>query len=654
MSTKKSDLIFTVDNRYNIKITLRSLPHLTYNLDSTKLKYSNEIVQKDFNKWRGGNYDAYDEFPKKKTIVIKEEDRTYTFVESESLTSTEIMWAFFDEIKKQESAKKDSEYEPLMNADLKEQFEDTLRIIDGVRSFKVNIPEDLDGYQATEYKNLNALETKIAKLVEGFKCLDKETTKFADLCQSLFEKLNVSNMGLDKITDKFRDIRIANDDNSCLPTDHPFLPKQTKNMTVDEKVSAIVDIVEGIIQQYQFVTSTLRSELNEKQRNHELLLAVKRAENENLQAKYNTLNDSFGEIRNLWKDTCKDLDKVTASEKSANKKNEELSETLDKLRFELNNLKSELVKQSQNFTQYDLVSVDCLFSSIKPNLDMLNRYLTSNATGYIIGMRGCWFDSTNLQFNITQLLCNKSKSFIPFKTFKFTNTVTPFENDSPYVLAHDMLGLFNNRVLRFYYEEEHLLAIDENNFISKSINRFIDKSSKDMKERLRSTMKNISNFEIAEIAYKTNILIDLTDRDNHKFLNKIIEERDMDLISGEGYWTSPIMFNISKLTFRTIETPQPLIDQDDFIDINSDEVKTNDDNIKTNDIKKERNLVVSIDKYLKKSTEKTNAIVIHASNSSNTNYNTHLLLQFGKVPVIEVRSNSIAFENSNSDFKSSQ
>ena len=766
MSSVKSDLIFTVDSKYYIKATLKSLPHLVYGLDSTKLRYTNEVVQKDFAKWRTGDYD-YEELPKQKSIVIRENDsrkrltedlkdhdRVYTFTEIGALSPPEIMWAFFDEIcRLNESIQyshqndasedkhqvedhteseilepdtscldsvidylyvrnlgqnlgiqllnphdlskmsleqkadiirscldetinnlkarinprsellKDPEYEPLINADLRDEFDNILKRIEHACRFrKCTKPNDvqpdncevistmnfaiLDDHQETEYTNLNLLEAKIAKLVEGYKILDKELQKFVELTQEMTSKFLASERGLEcvlAILSKFDNL------NAGFPVGmKTTIPKPIAEMTIDEKVTQIVSCYNSVIDQYDYnmkfyklQINELQTKFTEEQKKHDMILAVRNAEISNMKQINEADKKVYGEIHDLWKDTCVALDKLAKDHTT--------------LPAEHTALKNELFEKSKNSTEFDVVSVDYTFSSIGSDNEFteFNNYLQKVAIGFVIGLRGYWFGGQRIKFNVVQIVCNKSKPYMPFTGFLVAGCNIPNDPDQLEIIAHDMLYSFNNITLRFSYKEYHLLTIDESKFVSQTISSYIDHCSTKLKTELSKALKNSSDFEVAEITYKTNIIIDFSDPNMTEYLKSVVLNRMMKIVRGEGHWQNPVQFVITKLTFKSENIPaletneasyessdsknkdskdKSAHDSDDFEEVENPKLEcdlmTKFWKSREEICEKSGIMIRAIEKYMKKISENPSDAIIVCSNTSNTNYNTNLLLKF--------------------------
>lgn len=676
MSSIKSDLIFTVDSKYYIKATLKSLPHLVYGLDSTKLRYSNEIVQKDFAKWRTGDYD-YEELPKQKSIVIRENSaestkpqdvRVYTFTEIGTLSAPEIMWAFFDEIRRlnenieylhqndasedkysaenhhESEILRDPEYEPLINADLRDEFEQVLRNINSkcVRHNNQEVPStfnysSLDDYQETEYNNLNLLETKIAKLVEGHKRLDKELQKFAELTHETTGKFLASEHGLDcvlAILSKFDNLSAG------FPAGlRNTIPKPIAEMTTDEKVAQIVSCYNMVVDQYDYnmkfyklQVTELQNKLTDEQKKHDLVLAVRNAEISNMKEVNDADKKVYSEIRDIWKDTCIALDK--------------LSKDHTNLQTEHTALKSGLFEKSKNSTEFDVVVVDYTFSSLGSENEIVefNNYLQKVATGFVIGVRGYWFGGQRIKFNVVQIICNKSKPYTPFTGFLVAGCNIPNDPDQLEITAHDMLYSFNNTTLRFSYKEYHLLTIDESKFVSQTITNYLDRCSTKLKNELSKSLKNSSDYEVAEITYKTNIIIDFSDPYMIDYLKSVVLTRMMKIVRGEGHWQNPVQFVITKLTFNpenmpvleTNEASYELPDSKnkdsdhDFEEVENPKLECEHDFWKSREEICERAgiMIRAVEKCMKKTSENPSDAIIVCSNTSSVNYNTNLLLKF--------------------------
>ena len=622
MSTQ-SDLIFTVDSKYYIKATLKSLPHLAYGLDSTKLKYSNEIVQKDFAKWRTGDYE-YEELPKKKSIIIKEAERIYTFVEIDSLSPPEMLWAIFDELKTISERLDYSEQpresdilktDPLVHADLREELDKVLEVVSTAEMFK---KEDvLDEFQPIEFKDLNALEIQIAKLVNGFRYADTRINKFAKLTQDVAAKLSKTTSGIDRILGL---VSSFNNINSGNPAGLKFT-RPIKDMDIEEKVSTIIEYYNAILDQYEYSIKFIKLQQESDNKSHrselDMMIAMKNAELNNLKGSVELANRSCREMCDIWKETCIALDKV-------NKEKESLGQKFSELQTEHNSLKTEIFEKSKNATEFDTVALDYVVSTIKPNLKELNEELTKHATGFVVGIRGYWYGGQQLSFNVVQLICNRSKPFAPFIDLKVINPHVPVVDERAHLTAHDMLNSLVNLSLRLYYNELHVLSIDENIFVSQSISKYLDQCSTKLKDELTKELKNTSDFEVAEISYKTNIQLDINDKNRCDNLNEIIQTRKMKIIGGDGLWLSPVVFQITKLSMAPLieEFSEKLKEDDEF-----EQVILPDDK-KEDPVTPTPIQLKSIEKYMRKTTNDPKCVVIAASNSSNVNYNTHLLLKY--------------------------
>ena len=470
--------------------------------------------------------------------------------------------------------------------------------------------------------------------------------KFTELTQEITGKFLASERGLEcvlTILSKFDNL------NSGFPAGIKMsLPKPTCNMTTEEKVTTITNFYNSIIDQYDYnmkfyklQIDELQNKLTENQRKHDMILAVKSAEISNMKEINESDKKVYSEIRDLWKDTCVALDKLAKDHTN--------------LQAEHTSLKNELFEKSKNSTEFDVVNVDYTFSSIGSDNEFteFNNYLQKVAMGFVIGVRGYWFGGQRVKFNVVQIICNKSKSYTPFTGFLVTGCNIPNDPDQLEIIAHDMLYSFNNTTLRFSYKEYHLLTIDESKFVSQTITNYLDHCSTKLKTELSKALKNSSDFEVAEITYKTNIIIDFSDPAMTEYLKSVVLTRMMKIVRGEGHWQNPVQFVITKLTFKPENIPvletedsKNKSDSEDQKDQNGEDQKDHDDFEKVENPKSECGLMTKfwksreeiceksgimirvIEKYMKKTSENPSDAIIICSNISNTNYNTNLLLKF--------------------------
>lgn len=808
MSYEKSDLIFTINRQYYIKAIYKSLPHLVFGLDSTKLCYSNEVVQQDFAKWRSGDYD-YEEHPKAKCIIIHEGERMYTFTETFSLGNEDIMWAFFDEVKRlnenieyqdteektddtecldyvinyfynrnlgqnlgiqlknphdlskmtlKQKAKiiadcydetwtnlkstKDPDFEPLMNADLREEYERVFKMIE-IKTLKE--ADSLDEYSPTEYKNLKLAEQKLAKLITGYNYERYRNVKSSESLLQLTEKLSASNDDLDRVLELMYDFKTTvdgqkkgvrpsfrkdvkkltleektqdiarlypsivsfyertlyhdqltnensldtilekmyafNNLDSGFPTGIKFSkpPKSIKEMSYEEKVIAIHDCYNSIVEQFEYSNKFLKLQVTDLQSKHDLLIAAKNVEINRLKSQYENVNHTCGEFKDMWIKSSNDADKH-------NLERIEATNALMQIKSEYNQFKTEIFEKSKNSTEFDLVTCDFTFNTVnKSGIEELNAQLSKVATGFVIGIRGYWYGGDRLKFNVVQLVCNKSKPFAPFVEFKLTNNQVSYSDERAHIIVHDMLGSFTGVSLRFYYNEFHILTIDENKFVSKTISEYLDHCEDSHKTELKKELMTSTDFEVAEIAYKVHFQIDLSDTTNVDYLNKIMQDRQMKVVGGEGFWVNPLVFTVTKLTLMPVtdipaQTIMPKLVAEigtvpgiapdnscsQLVEILQDHnvVKTEgDDEFEhvgfahgivydtkvqhesvpdvdhelmeklwnergLDKITRSEKYLKSIEKYMKKTSTEPNTAVIHSTNASTSNYNTYLLLKY--------------------------
>lgn len=384
-----------------------------------------------------------------------------------------------------------------------------------------------------------------------------------------------------------------------------------------------------------------------------------------LQQKYDLLNTACTEMRSLWMETCRDRDIYSTEKRSLEKK---------------------LLELQRPKTAFDVVKVDKLISTIDIELCSLNDYLCKHATGFVIGIRGYWFGTDRISFNITQLICNNSKPFVPFSDFQLTDNRHSYPDLKAHVTCHDMLGLFNNLTLRLFYEEYHILSIDENQFISQTISQYLDYCSSKRKTELSKSLMSSSDFELDSLTYKVNIAVDTIDKNNVGFLNNLMATRRMKIIDGEGQWINPTMFVITKLVMKNAEVTETPNSDNEFEEVDHpsedakdllespEKLKATEEDKKSEyyipevgeDLldqmlgfrvkakpkelmagasKSEKLMVAaavlnrklikmtldSIEKHFKKTTDQPNEVVIKSdSTKSVTNYNMHLLLKFAE------------------------
>lgn len=553
-----SELIFTIDQKYYIKAIYRSLPHLVYGVDTNKLRYSSEVIQKDFNKWRNGDY-VYEEFPKQKQITIHEDERVYTFSEISALTPTEIMWATFDELTRMNN----------------------------------NVEYLSDNNHTDENKSIN--ESQILATNEVDKILS-----------GIINKLYTRNLG------KNLGIQL-------------FQPSDFDRLSLEQRA-----------QQIDMALHEYHKNLTDRLHNAD-------KEIEKYQLNQATKNIALDDMRDLWKSACMDRDSY-ASERSraiADKKNTE--NKLFELQEEFNKFKSETFEQSKLTTTFEIVKVDKMLSVVNFDLQDFNNYLSNNATGFIIGVRGYWVGSDRVCFNVVQLLCTKNKSFAPFTGFKLTDNNHSYPELSSHVVCHDMLGLFNNVTIRLFYDEYHILTIDENQFVSKTISQYLDRCAAKCRSELSRSLVMSDELELEILTYMTNIKIDMSIPDNFQNLNDIMKKLNGKITDGDGYWISPSMFVITKILVKLQKEEQET--KDDFDHIEQNEI----DNIDSADKKEvvtsdtfmsaaskllnlrlrlDERTIKSIEKHLKKTADSPDVIIRADSGKSVSNYNIHLLLKF--------------------------
>lgn len=527
-----SKYVFTVDSKFIIKITLKTLPHYTFSVDSTKLNYSNENIQKDFKKWRSGAHNIVED-SKKKTLTIVEEDRTYVFSQSDSLTPNEIMWVFFDEMRFSKSC--ETTLESLVtNPELLDRLKKVQEKIANHEAYFPNM-------RLTENKDLNDTEKSLEKILNICLDFDKRIDEFCDLNRKLTDKLAATENELEKT-------------------------KQT----------------------------------------YEMRLCLRKSEFENLRASYETLQETNNQLKKMTNEYSIEIANLLG-------KNASLSSTLvdvtNKMETVANELEYKRKEIAKIYGQIDLAKTDWIVNVTNPDLVALNEYLHTCNKGAVIGIRGYWTTPIQSHFNIVQILFHKGIDFKPFTSCQLVPSAMP--KDSAFVIVHDMLGYLSGKSLRFGYDEQNLLAIDEKSFVSETIHNLLKSSETKCHDNLMSSIKANPDLQIDSINYKVSLMIDLTDTNNINVLNDMMRKTSMIVKSGSGHWIGPLTFLITNISLSSNES-------DDFETVNADGIE-----------EKSISQIIKIEQYGKKTTQDSQCIVIEASNKSITNYNSHLLITFG-------------------------
>lgn len=284
-----------------------------------------------------------------------------------------------------------------------------------------------------------------------------------------------------------------------------------------------------------------------------------------------------------------------------------------------------------SISDYRVVNVDYRINTLSIDVVYFNNYMAENVNNYIIGIRGYWIGTSYVNFNITQVLCRDGK-FESFNDIKLINNRIVHSNastDNTSITAHDILGSFSNLSLKFYYDEIHIMSIDLNNFISKSVNAYLEGNEHDVKTELTKKFYETTDCTLSRIEYKTSIVLDTTKVDGFNYLNSIMETRNMQIIEGGGHWVNPILFLITSITFKPLEETQQLSmstqsNEEEFETVNSNELAENKSPTKNNlaQIRK----INKVEKFYGKNPTTPGQIILNSNNSSPTNYNTHLLL----------------------------
>jgi hypothetical protein len=304
-----------------------------------------------------------------------------------------------------------------MNADLREEYERVLDRVKSTKSYPDNLQNfSLDGYQRTEYKNLKLAEEKLANLVEGYKYADAEAEKLADLVKQLSAKLSSTSSSFDAMLKYI--CEFVGDNRECLygmSVDPDNLSKTTieekrdmifkhiksilyqikvghnrqykqidqllekmysfnnidsgfpsgikfnkpskpiEEMPMDKKIQTIYECYTSIIEQYEYSNKFLKLQLADSQSKHD----CKTVEINSLKAQYEQANHACGEFRDMWVKATNDADK-------RNLERIEATNALMQTKAEYNQFKTEIFEKSKNATEFDLVSCDFVFSTVKP------------------------------------------------------------------------------------------------------------------------------------------------------------------------------------------------------------------------------------------------------------------------------------------------
>lgn len=286
----------------------------------------------------------------------------------------------------------------------------------------------------------------------------------------------------------------------------------------------------------------------------------------------------------------------------------------------------ELTKNSDSFT---VIKVDYRIVKLDDNqtaLNNLNDFIKDNYNYYVVGIRGYWMDNSFLNFNVTNLICLPSKTFQTFT--KISLIMSKTSDEETYLDVHDMLNSITKMHLRLYYKESHILTVDLNNFISKSMSVFLEGNEESARKELTKAIKKSDIFTLRTVCYDTQIIIDFASLDIEK-LNNMITLRSMDLVNGYGTWLSNTTFEITKLTFKMTESDDSKNptdsknpdDSDDFEKINITSTTIDDTPKKIKDIVK---IYMS---SLDKKNKNENDIIIKSMNVSNYNYNCDVLFK---------------------------
>jgi len=308
--------------------------------------------------------------------------------------------------------------------------------------------------------------------------------------------------------------------------------------------------------------------------------------------------------------------------------NGKLGEKLNDLKGAQPALQTSEVKQvapqstSQSAAHATLFNVDYRINMINIDLLGLNEFLSKHCS-YVVGVRGYWIGNTHVTFNITQVLCLNSKPFEPFVNVKLVNKST-LPDENPFIVAHDLLKSFSNISLRLYCKESHIMTIDLNDFVSKSVNAFLEGSEADVRNELNRRFYETSDFVLERLEYRTSLILDTSNAKCFAQLNKLMQTRNMQIVEGSGHWLNPLLFVVTKLVFRALDVDGRIPDDDGFEKLENCSDQREQKNIAAP--KPHLSLIKGIEKYYRKNPTTANQLILVSNSSSASNYNVHLLL----------------------------
>lgn len=200
---------------------------------------------------------------------------------------------------------------------------------------------------------------------------------------------------------------------------------------------------------------------------------------------------------------------------------------------------------------YELFSVDYMIdiNSIKITR-LFNEHFADVTEHEIVGIRGYWVGNQMLYFNVSQIIIDMHRSFEPFKSIQLIKTSTlRGDDDLPHVVAYDMLRTFPEYNIRFYNNVHHVPRASRLKFATESISAYLAAREQEGKDSLKQKIFSSTAFALEKLEYKTSINVD-TEATDFDMLNNIMIDRKMEILEGSGSWSSPSVFNISKLVFR--------------------------------------------------------------------------------------------------------
>lgn len=122
---------------------------------------------------------------------------------------------------------------------------------------------------------------------------------------------------------------------------------------------------------------------------------------------------------------------------------------------------------------FKLLQVDVCLDLLKKPHEIAEQFnnICREYNSEVIGIRGFWLDECR-KFNVIALIAHGNK-YIDFESVQAL-----LEPSKDAIVAHDIIYSGNKLSLCFYSKQRHIFSIDENTYISKTLNSYFKETEK--------------------------------------------------------------------------------------------------------------------------------------------------------------------------------